>query len=150
YRAEGWDFLLAGGGVFSNLDYSFTVAHPDGTAEVEPPTPGGGGPALRKQLSVLKGFLAGFDFVHMAPDPDVIKGGVPQKATARALSKPGRAYAVYLNGGSRTDLVLDLPPGFYRAEWVNTRTGAVDKGQDLGHAGGRLTLRSPEYQEDIA
>jgi hypothetical protein len=150
YRAEGWDFLLAGGGVFSNLDYSFTVAHPDGTAEVEPPTPGGGGPALRKQLSVLKGFLSGFDFVHMAPDPDVIKGGVPQKATARALSKPGRAYAVYVNGGSRADLVLELPPGFYRAEWVNTRTGAVDKGQDLGHPGGRVTLRAPEYQEDIA
>jgi hypothetical protein len=30
-RSEGWDFLLAGGGVYSNLDYSFTPGHPAGT-----------------------------------------------------------------------------------------------------------------------
>ena len=39
YRTEAWEFLLAGGGVFSNLDYSFTVAHPDGTAPSRPPLP---------------------------------------------------------------------------------------------------------------
>ena len=32
YRTEGWAFLLAGGSVYSNLDYSFTPDHEDGTA----------------------------------------------------------------------------------------------------------------------
>ncbi len=32
YRAEGWDFFLAGGSAYDNLDYSFTPAQPDGTA----------------------------------------------------------------------------------------------------------------------
>ncbi len=41
YRAEGWDFMLAGGGAYDNLDYSFTPARPDGTAV--PRAPGGGG-----------------------------------------------------------------------------------------------------------
>ncbi|MHC4434167.1 MAG: hypothetical protein ACYTBS_20165, partial [Planctomycetota bacterium] len=42
YRREGWDFIIAGGAVYNNLDYSFTVGHEDGTAEIN--APGGGGP----------------------------------------------------------------------------------------------------------
>ena len=80
YRTEAWEFLLAGGCVFSNLDYSFTVAHPDGTAPVTTPTPGGGGPTLRKQLTVLRDFLATFDFVRMKPDRTWIAARCPRKS----------------------------------------------------------------------
>jgi hypothetical protein len=54
------------------------------------------------------------------------------------------------SGRSSLALGLELPPGTYRAEWVDTRTGAVDKGEDLEHGGGRVTLQSPVYDEDIA
>jgi hypothetical protein len=150
YRTEAWDFLIAGGSTFSNLDYSYTVAHPDGKAQVTAPTPGGGGPALRSQLAILRRFLAGFDFIRMAPDTALIRGGVPARATARALSIPGRAYAIYVNGGSTAALELELPSGRYRAEWLNTRTGAVDRARDLDHGGGRVTLESPHYDDDVA
>lgn len=149
YRTEAWDFLIAGGSTFSNLDYSYTVAHPDGSAKVEDPTPGGGGPALRKQLAILREFLAGFDFVKMAPDTKVLRGGLPPKATAQVLSQPGRAYAIHVHGGTRAALVLELPPGRYRAEWVNTLTGAVDRSADLDQ-GGPGTLESPPYVDDVA
>jgi hypothetical protein len=150
YRTEAWEFLLAGGSVFNNLDYSFTVAHPDGSAPVKSPTPGGGGPSFRKQLTILHDFLSGFDFVHMAPDPAVIKGGIPDKARAQVLVLPGRAYAIYVSGGTSADLVLDLPAGRYRAEWVNPRTGDVDKSQNIDHVRGHATLSSPPYDEDVA
>ena len=52
------------------------------------------------------------------------------------LARPGRAYAIYLSGGTQTKLVLDLPAGRFRAEWVNPRTGAVDKSQDIDHREG--------------
>jgi hypothetical protein len=149
YRTEGWDFLLAGGAVYSNLDYSFTVARPEGTAKVTK-SPGGGGPELRKQLKILKEFLDDFELIRMKPDNAVIKGGVPTKATARALAEAGKAYAVYLKGGTRADLILDLPAGSYRAEWVNPRTGAVARREDFRHDGGERTLASPAYAEDIA
>ena len=42
------------------------------------------------------------------------------------------------------------PKGRYRAEWVNTRTGGVDKTEDLDHGGGTRVLVSPEYVDDIA
>jgi len=73
YRTEGWNFILADGGVYDHLDFSFTPKHPDGGAVPLPPgTPGGGGPELRRQLRILKEFIEGFDFVRMRPDPTTI------------------------------------------------------------------------------
>lgn len=148
YRTEGWDFILAGGGVYDNLDYSFTTAHPDGTAQ--PNAPGGGGPTLRGQLKILRDFINAFDFVHMAPDNSIIKGGVPGGASARALVQPGKGYAIYIKGGTQADLALDLPAGSYRSEWLNTRTGQPEKPEQFTHGGGTRTLASPAYTEDIA
>src|SRR5262249_53266908 len=99
YRIEAWDFLVAGGSLFDNLDYSFTTDREDGTDPVVEPTPGGGGPAFRAQLQTLKRFIDGFDFVKMAPDTGVIARVVPSNTSARALSEPGRAYALYVHGG---------------------------------------------------
>ena len=39
YRMEGWEFLLAGGGLYNHLDYSFTVGHEDGTFPTPTPNP---------------------------------------------------------------------------------------------------------------
>ncbi len=148
YRLEGWDFIIAGGAVFDNLDYSFTVGHEDGTAKIN--APGGGGPELQSQLKILKDFINSFDFIRMKPDNSIIKGGVPDKATARALVQAGRAYAIYINGGNEVKLVVDLPEGTYTAEWVNTKTGKFDKTETFQHANGNRTLPSPKYVDDIA
>ncbi|MBI5477313.1 MAG: hypothetical protein HY906_00570 [Deltaproteobacteria bacterium] len=45
---------------------------------------------------------------------------------------------------------MELPAGSYRAEWVNTKNGNVDKTEDFAHGGGNKTLASPGYSEDIA
>ena len=150
YRTEGWDFILAGGALYNNLDYSFTVGHEDGTFAYPSAQPGGGTAALRKQLRILSKFLHGFDFLKMKPMPDVLRGDLPPKTRARVLAEPGKAYAVYITGGTRTELELDLPAGAFRAEWVNTKTGGVDKAEDLTHSGGAAVLSSPPYEEDVA
>jgi hypothetical protein len=150
YRTDGWHFILAGGGVYNHLDYSFTAEQENGTFTFPDSQPGGGGPALRRQLQILKDFLYSFDFLKMDPDDTVIKGGMPAGATGRALAEPGTAYAIYIQGGSQVNLMLDIPAGDYRAEWLNLLTGAIDRAQDLSHDGGNLTLASPPYSEDIA
>jgi hypothetical protein len=159
YRTEGWDFLLAGGAVYSNLDYSFTCALPNGTAVVTT-SPGGGGPALRRQLTILKEFMDELDFVKMKPANRLLRGGTvtaalsgnpPQtRVTARLLAEPGRAYAAYVRGGTRAELVLELPAGAWRAEWVDTKTGKVAKAEDFTHGGGTRKLEAPPYTDDIA
>lgn len=148
YRLEGWDFILAGGAVYDNLDYSFSVSHEDGTGQIN--APGGGGAVLHKQLRILADFINGFDFVRMTPDNSVIKGGVPDKATARALVQKRRACAIYINGGGQANLAVELPEGKYTAEWVNTKTGQTDKKEQFDHPGGSRTIESPKYEDDVA
>lgn len=149
YRTEGWQFILAGGALYNNLDYSFTAAHPDGTF-LDYKSPGGGSPALRRQLEILKTFITGFDFVRMAPDTTSLQGDLPPGVTARVLAERGRQYAVYLQGGTQADAHLSLPTGAYAVAWWDTKTGKTAKKETLRHPGGIATLPSPEYAEDIA
>jgi PA14 domain/Cellulase (glycosyl hydrolase family 5) len=115
YRMEAWDFIVAGGALYNNLDYSFTAEHPDGTWTELPATmPGGGGPALRRQLRLLQEFISGFDFIRMKPDNRVILQGVPGGMTARALVERGKAYAIYVR-------TIPLPNRF-SARWTGYLT----------------------------
>jgi len=175
YRVQAWDFILAGGAVFNNLDYSFTVEHPSGTHVPDVRTPGGGSPALRRQLKVLKDFIHGYNFITMSPRESVISQGVPEGATARVLADPGRDYAIYIHHGKpgfshnsttpspkprplyavssemqQIRLFCVLPPGSYEARWIDTKTGRVEKSEKLNSSGKPCAIGSPQYREDIA
>lgn len=150
YRMEGWEFILAGGALYNNLDYSFVAGHERGDFLYPAKQPGGGSVALRRQLGALKSFLSGFDLLRMHPDNSILKGGLPEKAHVRVLIEEGRQYAVYLFGGSQASLMLELPPGSYKAEWLNPGAGKTVKRERLKHPGGTATLVSPAYTPDIA
>ncbi len=123
YRMEAWEFLLAGGGLYNNLDYSFTVGHEDGTFAYPKTQPGGGNRNFRRQLKVLKEFLYGFDFVRMQPDTSILKSKLPEKTRFQALAEPGRQYAIYLHGELPKELELAIAEGTYRVEWFNVLSG---------------------------
>lgn len=163
YRTEGWDFLLAGGAIYNNLDYSFTPNHPDGSLE-EYDSPGGGSAALRTQLRVLKDFIEGFDLPRLRPVSNVIHS-VSDSLVASALGDPGREYAVYLHvplpdkandlasyrrSGLEADIHLNLSAGTYLVVWVNTKTGEEERREDVRHEGSILQLQSPPFDDDIA
>lgn len=150
YRTEAWEFILAGGAVYSNLDWSYTVDAENGTSTAWDHNLGGGGPSIQHQLGILKTFIHGFDFVHMGPDNGVVTGGIPGGASIRALVQPGKQVAIYLKGGSQATLQVSLPSGSYKADWVDPKSGAVGGTSTFSHAGGNRTLSSPGYSEDIA
>jgi hypothetical protein len=136
YRRQAWRFVLAGGGLFNNLDYSFTVAKPNGTDSQE--APGGGSPTLRLQLQVLKEFMDNLSFIEMKPDNSIIANQL-QKGIF-VLSNQGKDYAIYIEKNLKEGLQLTLPAGKYKAEWLNTSTGQAGKSEKFSHAGGTLTL----------
>jgi hypothetical protein len=170
YRLEAWHFLLAGGGVFSHLDYSFTTAHPSGTWMPLPKNqPGGGGPAFRRQMRILADFMKSFDFVKMAPNDHVLSGTTLGGLQARALVEVGRQYAIYVSvadsgqtRASDTDtietrfpvrelaLIIELAAGRYEARWIDTMTGKSLRQERFVHTGGRRTLHSPSFTTDVA
>jgi hypothetical protein len=139
--------MLSGGSVFDSLDYSFTPGHEDGT-DLEPNGPGGGSPTLRHELRILVDFLQGLSLADLRPDSRSVKHAAG--VAARVLSNPGKEYAIYLDGNGGTDLTLDLPAGRYAGEWVNVRTGSVEKSENFQHPGGGKVLQTPEFQKGIA
>jgi hypothetical protein len=165
YRTEAWDFLMAGGAAYDNLDYSFSANHASGTLK-EFRSPGGGSRELRRSLGALRKFMESLDLPRMKPANATVKGGQATVAigarartgdsarggqiTVRALAAEGGAYAVYVKGGSTVTLALELPKGSYRAEWVETRSGEVARQEPFEHEGGVRELASPAYSEDVA
>lgn len=113
-------------------------------------TPGGGNVGFREQMSILAKFMNGFDFLRMKPDEAVVQGGLPAKGRARALSEPGKQYALYFFGGPSAKPSLALPSGKYEVQWLSPMTGKVLHSETITTEGNAVELASPEFDPDIA
>lgn len=149
YRSQAWKFMLAGGSLYNNLDYSFIVGKEDGTHSIDAGTPGWGHPEYRKQLKIMKAFIESFDFVRMKPDNSILQVTKGNVAEFQVLAETGKQYAVYLDRGSLAEIRLQLPDGNYTAEWINTATGILIRTENLTTVSMSATLVCPEFQEDI-
>ncbi|MFW6256366.1 MAG: hypothetical protein ACOC54_06050 [Candidatus Sumerlaeota bacterium] len=151
YRKEAWLFMLSGGGIFSHLDYSFTLDHPDGVAPINGETPGFGGPEWRRQLKILKDFLRELDLVNMRPHNEVVLFELPPTIEYAVLADPGKCYALYFcGGGYKVHFALGLPAGKYYACWVNPITSCCMREEEIDHPGGPHRMISPFYSTDFA
>ena len=165
YRMEAWDFMVAGGALFNHLDYSFVAGHEDGSFVYPASQPGGGNAVFRKQMRILRETMGGFNLVRMRPAPEVVKGSLPEGASARVLCEPGKDYLVYVRSGlgatkakpRQTSFVagevkfgLDLPKGVYQVEWVDTKSGKAVRGENFEHGGGVREFGVPAFEEDVA
>ncbi len=155
-RVEAWEFVVGGGAGFNQLNGVFTVADPAGN------TPDNH--QILAALRNLKDFIYGFDFVKMKPDRSMVVRGMPKDAIWRAMSEPGKQYAIYLHhsilrqgenyvvrpGQYQHDLVLRLPVGTYQAEWVDPASGKVIRADRVASQNSEQTLTTPQYTVDIA
>ena len=163
YRIQAWDFLLAGGALYNNLDYSFTSGHEDGTFEYPGTQPGGGSVRLRQQLKTLREFMDALPFTKMKADENLLKADLPAEVSARALSDEKTVWAMYLHGGKilagyspgyavftkkRSDtLHYDLPAGDYELQWWHPRENTRDTAQSFHHAGGSARCKRPNIRK---
>lgn len=151
YRTQGWQWFVSGGAEYDNLDYSWTVAHPDGTACCPVVGPSGGGASLRFQLNVMKKFIESFDFIHMSPSTAFITSYTPSTAWVGALAhRDQNEYLIYVNQTTTISLSLKLNTGTYKASWLDTLSGLIIQSDTIN--GGTPQLSSPSFVEsgDIA
>jgi hypothetical protein len=161
-RVEAWEFMVGGGASFNQLNGVYTVDDPAGK------TPDN--LQILTALQNLKNFLESFDFLKMHPDKSFLLGGIPPEALCRGISQPGQQYALYhhhstggrgnpnLGGDAYTvapgeyteNLNLNLPPGKYKADWVDPASGNVLDTETFNHKGGNRTLTTPKHSVDIA
>jgi hypothetical protein len=164
YRVEAWAFILAGGALYNNLDYSFVAGHEDGTFVYPSSQPGGGNPKFRQQLRTLRDFIQAFDFIHMKPENNVVKSGLPEGHRVYSLAKEGQAYALYFapelkaKTPSPSDfpqertlkLKLTLPKGEYIVRWTDPVTGKKTSESELVVWESIPEVTSPAHREDMA
>lgn len=143
YRMEAWEFILAGGGLFNNLDYSFTAGHEDGTFQYPPKQPGGGNAGFRGQMKRLKEFIHSFEFVKMKPTREAVREALPKDARCQILAETGHQYAAYFKGAPGFEFTLDLPAADYHIQWLDVVTGRQHTPPKLRHTGGAAHLQVP-------
>ncbi len=165
YRTEAWAFLTAGGGLFNNLDYSFTVDHEDGSFQVPEKQPGGGGNSFRLQMNILRQVFNEINFISMKPANSIIPDTLMNSSTARVLAGEGQ-YLIYLDKTAQTGtesvdsldspknevmhLTLELPASRYAVSWINTITGERSAQEIEVNQPGTVSLETPPFSEDIA
>lgn len=120
YRKQAWRFLLSGGAMYNNLDYSFTVGKEDGT-DTTNIAPGHGSPAFRRQLQILHKFLYGFDLIKLRPDNQSIIASYG--ADTYCLSDKSTQWAIYSESYQVMSLLISLPKGKYKVSWIDVITG---------------------------
>ncbi len=148
YRREAWLFFLSGGGMFSHLDYSFTVAHPDGSAPITGKTPGYGGEDLRQQLGYLRRFLEEIQVWELKPTNDILPPSISDKI--QVMGESGRRYAVYFAedtaGSTHT---LTLPRGKWKARWLDPVACKDIHTETLTCNGDNLTVTTPAHSGEV-
>jgi hypothetical protein len=143
YRSQAWHFMLAGGALYNNLDYSFTVGNEDGTHAIDAGTPGWGGPQYRAQLKILKDFMESFNFIKMKPDNSILQVVRGNITAYQVLAENGKQYAIYIENPTGATIQLQIPDGTYRTEWINPITGILEAGTSMTAIGGVLEINCP-------
>ena len=146
YLDQAWRFMLAGGGLYNNLDYSFTVGMEDGTWPIPGGNPGWGGTGFRKKLGILAETLNRVPFWKMEPSTTIIRDSGAD-LTQHGLEKPGKSYLVFLENYGESEVIPDVPKGKYRITWIDPDSGDTHTGR--ARLGKGKALSAP-FQEETA
>ena len=140
YSKQAWEMLMSGGAIYNNLDFSFACGHEKGTFSYHESQPGGGDEQTRQRMKILKDFMYSFDFENMEPSDEFIKRLFVMNGRAYVMQEPSKAYAAYIQADIIVDLLIDLPKGEYRLEYINTLSGEIDFSCEIISRGGILSV----------
>lgn len=122
YLRQAWRFLMAGGGTFNHLDYSFSVGHESGD-DRDNEAHGSSDPRLRKHLAVLSRFLNRLDLRNTEPQPQLVQRA--DGVAASVLGNGSDELAVYAEGRFPASVTLALPTAQWTIEHWDVTAGLV-------------------------
>ena len=140
YIDQAWRFILSGGGLYNNLDYSYTAGNEAGDWPIPETNPGWGGPRFRKKLSILGETINRVPF-HKMVFSDTILRSPAAGFRQYGLQVPGETYLVFIENPDEAEFTPDVPPAEYDITWIHVDTGETrTENQSLGNG---ATIVSP-------
>jgi len=143
YINQAWRFILSGGGLYNNLDYSYTTGNEKGNWTIPESNPGWGGPVFRRKLSYLVNTIKEVPFHEMEVTNSIITDSKGLKQYG--LQKPGEVYLVFLEGFKDNPMVPQVPGSDYNLLWLNVDSG--EKIESTRRLNGNVPVESP-FEED--
>ncbi len=122
YITQAWRFILSGGGLYNNLDYSFTAGHEQGDWPVPPSNPGWGGSGFREKLSILARTMKEVPF-HEMEFSDTLVTAEATDLIQFGLHNGDGTSIVYLENCRGVTLYPAVPGGQYTVTWLNIHSG---------------------------
>jgi hypothetical protein len=154
YRIQGWKYLLSGGALYNNLDFTFEVGNETGNGGFEFLCNGYNGctdTIVKYEMAALLRFMNSIDFIHCKPNYNVISCAWGDQNFC-VLENPGKQYAVYIYGGTNKGAIsLALAKGTYDVLWINPSDGKIIERyeKETSVEGGLYFEKYPVYNEDI-
>ncbi len=149
-RREAWPFMLAGGAVYDNLDWSFANDDMTGMGlhvygkQLK-------GEAVWKQLEILHQTMQQFDFVQAKPIDSLFRKGLPEGVSVYGLGIKGKDYLLYWLKTKKDSLAewnCPLPAGRYRVKWMDPANGHITGKQIMECTDNQLTIKIPPFEDD--
>ena len=146
-RKEAWTFMMAGGAVYNNLDWSFT--NDDMTGEgINTSDKHKSGEDVRNQLEILQRAMADFDFISASPLDRTYKiDGID----LYGLGINGKDYMMYLlknKSVSPSTWNFSLSEGKYILKWMDPSDGHITQEQTIRSTQGHINIRIPSFDKD--
>jgi len=149
-RREAWPFMLAGGAVYDNLDWSFANDDMTGMG-LNPQGKRLKGEAVWKQLEILQQALQQFDFAEAKPVEDIFRQGLPDGVSLYGLGLAGKDYLLYWQKTKKVSFAewdCPVPEGRYSVQWMDPANGHVAEEQIVQSKNNRLQMKIPPFEDD--
>ncbi|TFH19908.1 MAG: hypothetical protein E4H10_17260 [Bacteroidia bacterium] len=147
YIDQAWRVILSGGGLYNNLDYSFTSSTEAGDWNIPESNPGWGGKAFREKLSILVETINMVPFYEMEFSGTILdagKGNLKQYG----LKKEGEIYLIFVENLKDAELIPQVPPSSYEVSFIKVDTG--DKNTETVLLGNEQAITSPFAGDRVA
>ncbi len=155
YRIQGWKYLMSGGALYDNLDFTFETGAEDGSGGIEfvcNSYNGCNDKKVKFEMAALLRFMNSIDFVNMQPDDNLVTCAWGDQNFC-SLENRGKEYAIYIYGGSNSGAFgIAVVPGKYKMLWINPSDAKLIKQEERKTAtDGSIWIDTyPSYEEDLA
>ena len=150
-RIEAWAFMLSGGAVYDNLDWSFAIDDQSGRGR-NPEGKRRSGLEVKQQLSFLKHFLDSIDVANTIPIESTDIKNLPKEVWCYGLEKANTLWTYYFLKRVNCNVQgvsIKLMQGSFIIKWIDPLDGRLINSSKIVNKEEFWTPDFPSFPDDL-